>query len=102
MKRFLAAHIAAATLVFFATTSARAGLIPASQVEFTYNFTPGATSIYADGDPSAAVTFTNELTKSAVPGPSLGTDVVATNLRVVSTADPGTSRRVVQPRRVCH
>jgi hypothetical protein len=87
MKRLLAAHVAVATLVLFAATGAQASPIPASQVEWSYNFTPGAASIYADSDPSAAVTFTNEPTKSAVGN----SDVVATNLRVVSTANPNSA-----------
>ncbi len=86
MKRFLTAHVTAAALVLFAATSARAGLVPASQVQWSYNFTPGASAVISDSNPSALVSFTNEPTKSAV-GDS---DVVVTNLRVSSTANPNT------------
>ncbi len=86
MKRSLTAHIAAATLVLFAATGARAGLVPASQVQWSYNFSPSASAVFAATSSSADVSFTNEPTKSAV-GDS---DVVVTNLRVSSTANPNT------------
>jgi hypothetical protein len=86
MKRYLIAHVTAATLMLFATGSARAGLVPPSQVQWSYNFSPSASAVYADTNPSAGVSFTNEPTKSAV-GDS---DVVVTNLRVFSTANPNT------------
>jgi hypothetical protein len=84
MKRLLTAHVAAATLVLIMGTSARAGLVAASKVQWSYNFTPAASAVYADTNSSAGVSFTNEPTKSAV-GDS---DVVMTNMRVFSTADP--------------
>jgi hypothetical protein len=86
MKRLLTAHITAAAMVLFAATGARAGLVPASQVQWSYNFSPGASAVIADTNSSAVVSFTNEPTKSAV-GDS---DVVVTNLRVSSTANPNT------------
>jgi hypothetical protein len=85
MKRFLFAHVAAATVMLFATTSARAGLVPVDQAQWSYNFTPAAAAVFADGNPSADVAFTNETTHSAVGNST----VVLTNLRVSSTADPG-------------
>jgi hypothetical protein len=85
MQRFLAAHLAAATLVLFTCTSARAGLLPPpGQVGWSYNFTPTANAVVADTNPSATVSFTNETTKNAVGN----SDVDLTNLRVLSTADP--------------
>jgi hypothetical protein len=86
MKRFLAAQAAAATLVLLAATCVQAGPLP-SQVQWSYNFTPGSYSVSADTNPSAGVSFTNEPTKSAVGN----SDVVATNLRIFgSTASPST------------
>jgi hypothetical protein len=84
MKRFFVVHVAAATLVLFATTSVQAGLVPVNQVQWSYNFTPAANAVFSDINPSADVVFTNETTKSVV-GNSI---VVLTNLRVSSTADP--------------
>jgi hypothetical protein len=70
--------------MLFATTSARAGLVPVNQVQWSYNFTPAANAVFADTNPSADVAFTNETTKSVI-----GNSVVdLTNLRVSSTADP--------------
>src|SRR5436309_15851131 len=82
MKRFFTAHVAALALVLLAGAAARADNMPPSQVQWTYNFSPGAPAVLADGNPSAGVTFTNEPTKAATGG----SDVVATNLRVFSTA----------------
>jgi hypothetical protein len=82
MKRFLTAHLTALALVLLAGAAAQAGPIPPDQIQWTYNFSPGAPAVYSDGGTSAGVTFTNEPTKAATGS----SDVVATNLRVFSTA----------------
>jgi hypothetical protein len=56
--------------------------LPPDQIQWTYNFSPGAPAVLADGNPSAGVTFTNEPTKSAIGN----SDIVASNLRVFSSA----------------
>jgi hypothetical protein len=86
MKRFLKAPLIAVALLLGLGASARATLISPDHVTWTYNFTPAAPAVTADGNPSAGVTFTNEPTKAAVGS----SDIVATNLRVFSTA-PGSS-----------
>jgi hypothetical protein len=80
MKRLLS-FIALAWL-FAAGPSVRADMISPDSVSWTFNFTPSATSIFADGNPNAGVTLTNEPTKNA-RGSS---DIVATNLRVFSSS----------------
>jgi hypothetical protein len=82
MKRSLTAHAAALALLLVVGAGARADQISPDQVQWTYNFTPGAPAVLADGNPSAGVTFTNEPTKTATGS----SDVVATNLRVFSAA----------------
>jgi hypothetical protein len=84
MKRFHTAHFAAAILVMFAATSARAGLVAPDHVQWSYNFTPSAGYVYADTSPTASVSFTNEKPNTAQGN----SDVDVTNLRVSSTADP--------------
>jgi len=82
MKRFCTAHLSALALVLLAGASAQATPIPPDQIQWTYNFSPATPALLADGNPSAGVTFTNEPTKAATGS----SDVVATNLRVFSTA----------------
>jgi len=82
MRRFCTAHLSALALVLLAGTAARATNIPPDQIQWTYNFSPGAPAVLADGNNSAGVTFTNEPTKAATGS----SDVVGTNLRVFSTA----------------
>jgi len=82
MKHFFSAHVSALALVLLAGACARADNIPPDQIQWTYNFSPSAPAVLADGNPSAGVTFTNEPTKAATGS----SDVVATNLRVFSTA----------------
>ncbi len=86
MKRFCTAHLAALAVVLLAGAAAQAGPMPPSTIQWTYNFSPGAPAVLSDNDPTHGVSFTNEPTKSATGS----SDVVATNLRVFSTA-PGTS-----------
>jgi len=87
MKRSLLLIASTAGLLLLAGTPAWADPTPPPEVHWTYNFTPNAPFVQADGGPgSGSVTFTNEPTKSA----SNGSDVVLTNLRVSSTA-PTTS-----------
>jgi hypothetical protein len=82
MKRFFLPHIGALALVLLAGACARADNIPPDQIQWTYNFSPSAPAVLADGNSSAGVTFTNEPTKAATGS----SDVVATNLRVFSSA----------------
>jgi hypothetical protein len=82
MKCLLRAHSLALALALLAGGAARADVLPASQVSWTYDFSTTAPAVLADGNSSAGVSFTNEMNKSAV-GPS---DVVASTLRTFSTA----------------
>src|SRR2546425_154695 len=87
MKRFLLAHVSALGLLLLAGAGARASVLTPDTVEWTYNFTAGTPgsplpAIFADGNNSAGVNLTDEPTKSA-KGSS---DIVATNLRVFSSA----------------
>jgi hypothetical protein len=79
MKRFLVAL--AVGLLLLAGQGARAENLT-SNVAWTYSFTPGAPAVTADGNNAAGVTFTAEPPKTAVGN----SDIVATNLRVFSTA----------------
>jgi hypothetical protein len=63
----------------FAGATARAELIP-----WTYNWTPSAPAVFADSPGTGKITMTNEPLATAV-GTS---DIVATNIKVFSTADP--------------
>lgn len=82
MKRLLIAHLVALAMMLSFGAGARATSIPPDDVAWTYNFSPGAPAVLADGNPGAGVTFTNEPTKNAIGS----SDIVATNLRVFSTA----------------
>jgi hypothetical protein len=85
MKRFLAAHAAAVAVVLFAGAGANAGMIPPDKIQWTYNFAPGMNpaAVFADNHGGVgSVTFTNE-NPSTAKGNS---DIVATNLKVSSTA----------------
>jgi hypothetical protein len=64
-----------------AGTAARADLI-----SWSYNWTPSSPAIFADSPGTGKITLTNEPLASAV-GTS---DIVATNLKVFSTANPAT------------
>ena len=81
MKRY----VSAVALVLLLGAGVRADLTPET-VQWTYNFTPGAPAVTADGNPNAGVSFTNEKPKTATGS----SDIVATNLRVFS-ASPGNS-----------
>jgi PEP-CTERM motif len=65
--------------LLFAGATARADLIP-----WTYNWTPSAPAIFANSPGTGKITMTNEPLGAAV-GTS---DIVATNLKVFSSADP--------------
>jgi hypothetical protein len=82
MKRSLSVKFAALAVVLFGSTVAQATPVPAETLQWTYNFSPGTPSLPSDANPSAYVGFTNEPTKAAVGS----SDVVATNLRVFSSA----------------
>jgi hypothetical protein len=83
MKRSLLLIASTAGLLTLAGTPAWADPTPPPEVHWTYNFTPSASFVQADGGPgSGSVTFTNEPTKAA----SNSSDIVLTNLRVSSTA----------------
>jgi len=82
MKRFLTASVAALALLLAVDASVRAAPIPPNQIQWTYNWAPSAAAVFADGNPAAGVSFTNEPTKVAVGS----SDIVASNIRVFSTA----------------
>jgi len=82
MKRLFIAHLAALAMLLSFGAGARATAILPDDVAWSYNFSPGAPAVLADGNPGAGVTFTNEPTKNAIGS----SDVVASNLRVFSTA----------------
>lgn len=82
MKRFFSAHLSALALLLFAGVNAQAGLINPDTIAWTYNFSPGAPAVTADGNPGAGISFTNEPTKNAVGS----SDIVASNLRVFSAS----------------
>jgi hypothetical protein len=82
MKRY----VSAVALLLLVGVGARADQLTPDTVQWTYNFTPGAPAITADGNPNAGVSFTNQPPASATGS----SDIVATNLRVFS-ADPGTN-----------
>jgi hypothetical protein len=81
MKRFLTATLAALALLLIVGGGARADILPPEQIQWTYNWSPAAPALLADGNPSAGVTFTNEPTKVAMGN----SDIVASNIRVFST-----------------
>lgn len=78
MKNFLPAL----ALMLAVGTGVQASMIPPDSIQWTYNWAPSAPAVLADSNPSAGVTFTNEPTKTAVGS----SDIVATNLRIFSTA----------------
>jgi hypothetical protein len=80
MKRY----VSAVALVLLFGAGVRADPLTPETVQWTYNFTPGAPAVTADGNPNAGVSFTNEKPKTATGS----SDIVATNLRVFS-ASPG-------------
>lgn len=82
MKRLLAAQLMAVALALLGGAGAQAASMSVDNIQWTYNFTPGAPAITANGNAAAGVTFTNEPTKVAVGN----SDIVATNLRVFSAA----------------
>jgi hypothetical protein len=82
MKHVFSAHVATLAIVLMIGSAAQAGPIPPDNVAWTYNFEPGSPAVTADGNVAAGVTFTNESIKSAVGS----SDIVASNLRVFSTA----------------
>jgi hypothetical protein len=77
MKRLTSLFAPAIVLLFFAGTSARADFIP-----WTYNWDRNPVAIPADAPGSGGVSLTNEPSKSATGS----SDVVATNLKVFSSA----------------
>jgi len=92
MKRFLTAHVSALALVLVAVTVAPAEQVSPDLLQWTYNFAPVAPgthnllpAVTADSQPGhgiAGVTFTNEPNQVATGS----SDIVATNLRVFSSA----------------
>lgn len=82
MKRSYSVKFAALAVVLFGSTVAQAAPVPAGALQWTYNFSPGTPSLPSDSNPSAFIGFTNEPTKAAVGN----SDVVATNMRVFSSA----------------
>jgi hypothetical protein len=90
MKRFLAAQATAVALLLLAGAGARAGMIPPDQVQWSYDFSSGAPSVFADGTNKSGVSFTNEQVTSAIGT----TDVVATQLKVFSTAPDSSKDKI--------
>ena len=107
MRRLLTPSAALLTLLFLTGTRASAGPIDPTTAQWSYNFTPGTfvsastpgavqvspglwvnqvNAVAADAPGTGGISFTNEPQK-AVTGSS---DVVASNLRVFSSADPTT------------
>jgi hypothetical protein len=82
VKRFLTAFVAAIALLLITGVGLRASPLPPDQISWSYNWTPGAPAVFSDKGTGAGVTFTNEPTKVAVGS----SDIVATNLRVFSSA----------------
>jgi len=85
MKRFFSTKLATLALVLLGGT-VQASPVPATALEWTYNFSPGAPSVVSDGNPSSYVQFSNQPTKTAV-GKSV---IVATNLKAFSAAPAAT------------
>jgi len=84
MKQFLIAPVSALTLLLLAGAGARAGTLDPSTLEWTYTFSAEDVAVYTDSLKTAGVSFTDQQTKSA-KGSS---DIVATNLSILSSADP--------------
>lgn len=84
MKRSLLATALTAALLCLGGAPAWATQVTASDVSWSYNFTPSQSFVSADSPGSGTVSFTNEPTKSATNS----SDVVVSNLRVSSTATP--------------
>jgi hypothetical protein len=91
MKRFLTAPVAALAVLLLVAAGAHAD--PA--ITWSYNWAPQAgpsgSAVLADGNNAAGVTFTNDQQKFSH---SFSTDIVATNLKVFSTADDGTPDKI--------
>ena len=85
MKNFLTASVAALALLLMSGMGVHADPLPPGSVSWTYNFTPGAPAVLADGNPSAGVTFTNEPTKTAIGS----SNVAAANMSTFSVATAG-------------
>ena len=79
MYRSLTACVIALGILTVGSGGARAALIPASKLQWTYNWSPTMSppAVFANGDPSGSVSFTNDGDKVA-KGSS---NVVATNLK---------------------
>jgi hypothetical protein len=83
VKRFLTAPAAAVAVLLLIGTSVHASQLPPQKISWTYNWSPAAPALKADGSGGAAgITFTNEPTRAATGS----SDIVATNLRVFSAA----------------
>jgi hypothetical protein len=78
MKHIRAASVFALALLLLSSPSAQAGLIP-----WTYDWNAGPAAVTAGG---GSISMTNETSQIAFGN----TNVVATNLKVISTADPNT------------
>ena len=87
MKRFLTAPVAALAVLLLLAAGAHAD----PTLTWSYNWAPAASSVYADGNNAAGVTFTNDQQKFSH---SFSTDIVATNLKVFSAADEATPDKI--------
>ncbi len=83
MYRSLTACLVALGMVALGTGGAHAALIPANKLQWTYNWTPtmSPAAVFAVGDKTGSVSFTNDADKTAT-APLGKTNVVATNLKV--------------------
>ena len=86
MKQFLTASVAALALLLMTGLGVHATPLPPGSVSWTYNFTPGASAVLADSNPTAGVTFSNESTKTTSAS---STDFAAANLSTFSVAPAG-------------
>lgn len=105
MRRLFTPTAALLTLLFLTGTRASAGPIDPTTAQWSYNFTPGnfvststpgavqvspgiwvnqISAVAADSPGTGGVSFTNEPQKTVTGG----SDIVATNLKVFSSADP--------------
>jgi len=92
MKRLFTASALALVLALASGGAAQAALLPPEFISWNYNFAPGAPAVFADGDPTTvgSVSFTNEQGGNATGN----SDIVATNLRVGSSANTSTPDRL--------
>jgi hypothetical protein len=87
MNRWLTVFSSAVAGLLLAGTSARADF-----VQWTYNWQPGALEAPADPGGTGGVSFSNQPSAAATGN----SDIVATNLRVFSSATPSTPDQLIK------